>query len=147
MDILIVSKVIDLEFEEKMHQVYSWNPTGFIMWDTQVIWQKIKLHEGTLQKEFHWIMTIEISSRLACVEVCNICRDIVVPISLEEEWRQRWFGHFKCTANKGKSKKPCGRTWTSSWAWTVDNQIQTTKCKACKLVSHIFGKVLSICMK
>ena len=65
------------------------------------------------------------------VKVCNQCEQIVDPIRWNEEWRKRWFGHFKCTAKTGKSKKLCGRTWTSSWTWTVDNQIQTTKCKTC----------------
>lgn len=65
------------------------------------------------------------------VEVCNKCEEIVDPIRWNEEWIKRWYGHFKCTAKTGKSRKPCGRTWQSSWTWTVDNQIQTTKCKAC----------------
>ena len=25
----------------------------------------------------------------------------------------------------------CGRTWTSTYTWTIDNQIQDSKCKDC----------------
>ena len=64
-------------------------------------------------------------------QICYRCEEFVDPIEWDVEWRQRWYGHFKCMAKTGKSKKPCGRTWTSSWTWTIDNQIQTTKCKTC----------------
>ena len=55
---------------------------------------------------------------------CHRCRGWVSPRL--EEWSKRWFGSFKCTS------RSCGRTWTSSWTWTVDNQIQTTQCQTCK---------------
>ena len=60
--------------------------------------------------------------------VCHRCDKNVGPrkiVDLEE----RWFGHFKCLAYR--SGGLCGRFWLSSWTWTVNNQIQTTKCKDC----------------
>ena len=36
---------------------------------------------------------------------------------------KRWFGWFKCD---------CGRTWTSGFTWTLDDQAQTMQCKKCK---------------
>ena len=36
---------------------------------------------------------------------------------------KRWFGWFECT---------CGRTWTSSYTWTVDGKKQPTQCMNCK---------------
>ena len=67
-------------------------------------------------------------------KVCRNCGRNIGPhkiIDLEE----RWFGHFKCTAKKysdKKSRELCGRSWKSSWTWTVNNQIQTTQCKTCE---------------
>ena len=68
---------------------------------------------------------------------CHKCYRWVFPII--KEWTKRWFGSFKCT------ERTCGRTWTSSWTWTVDNQIQTTQCQICKrsvlpyqLVSQVY---------
>ena len=55
---------------------------------------------------------------------CHTCSRWVMPII--KEWSKRWFGSFKCTA------RDCGRTWTSSWSWTVDNQIQPTQCQDCR---------------
>ena len=57
-------------------------------------------------------------------QTCDLCHRLVSPRI--EEWSKRWFGSFKCTRTN------CGRTWTSSWTWTVDNQIQTTQCLTCK---------------
>ena len=56
------------------------------------------------------------------------CRRNVAPIKIID-WEQRWFGHFKCMAKT--SDKRCGRTWKSSWTWTVNNFIQETNCKSC----------------
>ena len=58
-------------------------------------------------------------------QICYICQRWVLPRI--KEWSKRWFGSFKCT------ERNCGRTWTSSWTWTVDNQIQTTQCQICKI--------------
>ena len=76
-------------------------------------------------------------------QTCNSCRRLVSPRL--EEWSKRWFGWFKCTS------KYCGRTWTSSCTWTVDNQIQTTQCQNCRtsvlpyqLVSY--KNIVSECM-
>ena len=55
---------------------------------------------------------------------CHNCSRWILPII--KEWRKRWFGSFKCTA------RTCGRTWTVSWTWTVDNQIQPTQCQDCR---------------
>ena len=74
---------------------------------------------------------------------CHSCHRWVLPRI--KEWSKRWFGSFKCT------KRTCGRTWTSSWTWTIDNQIQTTQCQICKtsvlpyqLVSQVYLLVLRI---
>ena len=60
--------------------------------------------------------------------VCRNCRQTAHPAAFRD-WKKRWYGHFKCMGNV--SGKRCGRTWTSSLTWTLNNKIQTTKCKAC----------------
>ena len=128
---------------------YNWNPTGFIMWEIQIILSKNQSRMARrnapkripLNNNNREIVKAGIYQCCGnewmrpyyedCVKICNQCEEIVNPIRWNEEWRKRWFGHFKCTAKTGKSKKPCGRTWSSSWTWTVDNQIQTTECKTC----------------
>ena len=65
-------------------------------------------------------------------QVCKKCGKEVLAKEFEE-WEKRWFGHFQClTKEIGWDRKPCGRSWKSSWTWTIDNQIQPTKCKTCE---------------
>ena len=58
------------------------------------------------------------------------------PKQLNFPVEKRWYGSFKCS---------CGRSWSSGYTWTVDNQPQTMQCQRCnttvlpyKLVSSIF---------
>ena len=39
----------------------------------------------------------------------------------------------------------CGRTWTSTYTWTIDNQIQDSKCKDC-LVDVMPYKIVGTCV-
>ena len=69
------------------------------------------------------------------------CKRKVGPLRTRN-WEQRWFGHFKCMAKK--SDKRCGRTWKSSWTWTVNNQIQETNCKTCGTSTMPYQMVSSV---
>ena len=100
-----------------------------------------KIEWGSIEKS-HSVIMIEIMKRavfnccrrewkrivnpseINIEQKCNRCRRWVSPRL--EQWSKRWFGSFKCTS------KSCGRIWTSSWTWTVNNQIQTTQCQTCK---------------
>ena len=59
--------------------------------------------------------------------VCNRCQRRVYPTI--RDWNKRWYGHFRCMGIL--RRRQCGRTWTSSLTWTLNNQIQTTQCKSC----------------
>ena len=61
--------------------------------------------------------------------VCKRCRKKLCPAEIRDR-KRRMYGHFNCTGINAQGKR-CGRTWTSSLTWTLNNQIQTTKCKAC----------------
>ena len=61
--------------------------------------------------------------------VCKRCRKKLRPAENRDR-KKRMYGHFNCTGINAQGKR-CGRTWTSSLTWTLNNQIQTTKCKAC----------------
>ena len=64
-------------------------------------------------------------SEINIEQKCNRCRRWVSPRL--EEWSKR--------------------TWTSSWTWTVDNQIQTTQCQTCKTSVLPYQLVSSIIRK
>ena len=79
-------------------------------------------------------------------QTCKTCGQEVIATETGVEYRKRWFGHFECTKGLvGYNRRPCKRQWKSSWTWTVNNQIQTTKCQTCKTSTLPYQIVSSIC--
>ena len=83
---------------------------------------KAKLIQLNDQGRTHYLFKGEVKN------VCKKCRR-KVGYKYLTEWIKRWYGHFKCFGII--SGQRCGRTWTSSLTWTINNQIQSTQCKAC----------------